>query len=254
MKKIKERLKAGEVLMGCFLNLGSSLTAEIVGMAGFDWVLMDLEHGAGGEAELLHQMQALEHTPAAAIVRVESSARQRIHRVLDLGAEGVMIPHIDNEPEALTAVAGLRYPPEGVRGVAAMNRACSFGTSFQQYVITANSTIVGILQIETEESLKHLDAIAAVDGVDVLFVGPSDLSHAMGITGQVDHPRFHVALRSVAEAAARAGKAAGALVMRREQAREYVQMGYRFLCCSSDGGLLNTSARELAASLRSQKV
>ena len=116
MKKIKRRIKAGETLAGCWLNLGSSVTAEIVGLSGYDWVLIDLEHGAGEQTDLLHQLQALEHTPAAALVRVESYQKERIHRVLDLGANGVMVPRIKSATEAKAAIAGIHYPPAGVRG------------------------------------------------------------------------------------------------------------------------------------------
>lgn len=250
MKDTKLRLNQGETLLGCFLNLGCSLTAEIVGMAGFDWVLVDLEHGAGGETDLLHQLQALEHTSAAAIVRVESLERQRIHRVLDLGAEGVMIPRIDTPAQAAQAVSGLRYPPAGVRGVAAMNRACAFGAEAHTYMATANSRLLGVMQIETEEALLHVDAIAKTDGVDVLFVGPNDLTHSMGIPGDVSHTRFQQALESVSKAARQAGKAAGTLLLAREDTRRYIDLGYRFLCCSSDAGLLNSAAGELVKSLR----
>jgi 2-keto-3-deoxy-L-rhamnonate aldolase RhmA len=254
MKDFKARVSAGEVLFGCFLNLGSSLTAEIVGSAGFDWVLLDLEHGAGGERELLFQLQALEHTGAAAVVRVESGAKQRIHRVLDLGAHGVMIPRVDTADEAEMAVAGLRYPPDGVRGVATMNRACGFGANAKTYMSTANQALLGIVQIESEESLRNIDAIAATDGADVLFVGPSDLTYGMGIPGQVDHPRFRAALDQVAAAAARAGKVAGCLLLKREEAQDYVDLGYSFLCCSSDGGLLAAAARDLASTLAAARA
>jgi 2-keto-3-deoxy-L-rhamnonate aldolase RhmA len=118
MKKLKERLLAGETLVGCFLNLGSSLTAEIMGRAGFDFAVVDLEHGSGTEADVLSQLQALEATGCGAVVRVESHHRQRAHRVLDLGAEGIMFPRVDSASGAAAAVAGLRYPPE-VRLVAA---------------------------------------------------------------------------------------------------------------------------------------
>ena len=133
MKGLKKRLRQGETLNGCWLNLGSALTAEIVGLAGFDWVLIDLEHGAGNEGDVLHQLQALEHTPTAPVIRVESHARQRIHRVLDMGAEGIMCPRINNLNEARETVSALRYPPEGGRGVAKMVRATGFGKDFTAY-------------------------------------------------------------------------------------------------------------------------
>ncbi len=251
MKNLRKRVLAGETLFGCFLNLGSSLTAEIVGMAGFDWVLIDLEHGAGFEGHVLHQLQALEHTQAAALVRVESFQRQRLHRVLDLGAHGIMVPRVSNQEEALAAVRGLRYPPQGVRGVASMNRACQFGEGFRAYVSEANTSLLGIVQIETEESLNNLDAIAETDGVDVLFLGPLDLSHGLGIAGQFDHPRFLEALQATASAAQRHGKAAGTLIGRPQDLPKYASLGYRFIGCGSDGGLLSSAARHTVEELRS---
>jgi len=250
VKNLRKRVQAGEILFGTFLNLGSSLSAEIVGMAGFDWALVDLEHGAGFEADVLHQFQALEHTKAAPLVRVESSQRQRLHRVLDLGASGIMVPRVNNREEAAAAVRGLRYPPEGVRGVASMNRACEFGVSFKEYVAQANSSLLGVMQVETEESLHNLDEIAATEGVDVLFLGPLDLSHGLGILGQFDHPNFVKAAQATAEAAARHGKAAGILVSRPQDVRRYIDQGYRFIGCGSDGGLLNGVARQLVETLQ----
>src|SRR5690554_4091895 len=123
MENLKSRIINGETVNGCWLNLGSPLTAEIVGMAGFDWVLIDLEHGSGSEKDLLHQLQALQHTPATPIVRVESAERQRIHRALDMGAAGVMCPRVHHVEEATAVARALRYPPSGVRGVAKMVRA-----------------------------------------------------------------------------------------------------------------------------------
>ena len=117
MKYLKKRIRDGETLIGCWLNLGSSVTAEIVGTAGFDWVVIDLEHGTGTDKDVLYQLQALEHTPTAAVVRVESYERQRFHRILDLGAEGIMCPRINNPEEAQWAADAMRYQPEGVRGV-----------------------------------------------------------------------------------------------------------------------------------------
>ena len=176
MKNLKQKIKQGETVFGCWLNLGSPLTAEMVGRAGFDWVLIDLEHGAGEEKDVLFQLQALEHTPAAAWVRVESAERQRIHRVLDLGAEGIMCPHVSTGEEAAAVVSGMFYPPHGIRGVAKTARAAGFGNNFEQYAGTAKDTLAGIVQIETPEALHHLDEIAAVDGVDVLFIGQADLN------------------------------------------------------------------------------
>lgn len=249
MKNIKSRIKNGEAVHGCWLNLGSSLTAEIVGLAGFDWVLIDLEHGAGNEKDVLAQLQALEQSNAAAIVRIESAARQRIHRVLDVGAEGVMCPHINNAEEAELVVSGLRYPPHGSRGVAKMVRATGFGTNFPEYYSSANENILGVVQIETPESLNHLDQIAALDGIDVLFIGPADLSMSLGIFNQFDHPLFQDAVKATVDAAQKAGKATGILLFNPEDYNTYYELGIRMIACGADATFVAEGARNMAGRL-----
>lgn len=254
MKNLKERVRNGETLIGCWLNLGSSVTAEIVGMAGFDWVLIDLEHGTGTDKDVLHQLQALEHTPAAAVVRVESYERQRFHRILDLGAEGIMCPRIHNIEEAQKAASAMRYQPEGVRGVAQMIRATHFGATSQEYLASSKDTLVGIVQVESEQILNSLDAIAAIDGIDLLFVGPSDLSMALGIFGQLDHPRFIDALKTTSAAAQKAGKAAGVLMRSAEEFKKYHDLGFRFIACGADAAFVASGARKTAGALRDLKA
>jgi len=251
MKNLKKRLKQGETLNGCWLNTGSSLTAEIVGLAGFDWVLIDLEHGAGSEKDVLHQLQALEHTPTAAIVRVESSESQRIHRVLDMGAEGIMCPKIGNSEDAKKVIHGLHYPPHGGRGVAKMVRATGFGQHFDKYYQDARENVLGIVQIETVEVLDHLDEVAAIEGVDVLFIGPADLSMELGIFGQFDHPRFKEALKETVNAAQKAGKTTGILFFNSDDYNTYHDLGIRFIACGSDATFVADGARNLAKKLNS---
>jgi 4-hydroxy-2-oxoheptanedioate aldolase len=253
MKHIKTRIRNGETLIGCWLNLGSSLTAEIVGLSGFDWVLIDLEHGAGSEQEVLRQLQALEHTPAASLVRVESHERQRVHRMLDFGAEGVMCPRVRALAEAQRAAKAVRYQPEGLRGAAKMVRATRFGSDFDEYYANHNKDLVCVVQIETAEIMNCLDSVAATDGVDVLFVGPLDLSIALGVYGQPDHPRFIDAIRTTAAAAARAGKAAGILLQKPEDFERYYDLGYRFVACGSDSGFVQSGARGVSERLAALK-
>ena len=251
MKNLKSRIKKGEAVNGCWLNLGSSVTAEIVGLSGFDWVLIDLEHGAGVEKDILYQMQALESTGTAAIVRVESGNSERVHRVLDLGAEGVMVPRVDTEQQAQIVANALRYPPLGSRGVAKMVRATAFGKNAAEYMRTAEENILGVIQIETSEALKHLDEIAAIEGVDVLFIGPSDLSMSLGIFGQFDNPIFLEALRATVSAAQRAGKATGILIFNPDDYTKYYNMGIRFIACGADGSFVADAARNMVATLTS---
>jgi 4-hydroxy-2-oxoheptanedioate aldolase len=249
MKNLKRRLRNGETIHGCWLNLGSAMTAEIVGLAGFDWVLIDLEHGVGTEKEALAQMQSLEHTGAGIVVRVESAELPRIQRILDMGAEGIMCPKINDLAEAKKVVDGLHYPPHGHRGVAKMVRATQFGESFQRYYETSRDNILGIVQIETKEALNHLDDIANLEGVDVLFIGPADLTMELGIFSEFDHPVFLDAVRRTVSAANKAGKATGILFFNPDEYKKYHEMGIRFIACGSDGSFVASGAKQIADKL-----
>ena len=241
--ELRARLRAGEVVVGTFLNLGSAVAAEICGLAGFDWVLIDLEHGSGSEADLLPQLQALAHTGAAPIVRVESNERPRFARALDSGAVGVMVPRVDTAEEAGAAAASMRYPPIGVRGTAYMNRAAGWGARSGAEVTAFNERVVGVIQIESETAVANVEEIAAVEGVDVLFIGPSDLTQSMGILGQTDDPRFLAAVQAVADAARAAGKATGILVQAPEQLDRYLELGFQLVAVGSDSSFLAGTAR-----------
>ncbi|MEO6522905.1 MAG: aldolase/citrate lyase family protein [Mucilaginibacter sp.] len=254
MKDLKKRLKQGETLNGCWLNAGSAITAEIVGLSGYDWVLIDLEHGSGAEIDVLHQLQALQHTPAAALVRVESTAPQRIHRVLDMGAEGVMCPKVNNADEAKAVVKGLHYPPVGSRGVAKMVRATGYGKDFNDYYRDSFENVLGVIQIETLEALNHLNEIAALDGVDVLFIGPADLTMEMGIFGEFDNPRFTDAVKAIVSAANKAGKATGILFFNPDDYNTYHNFGIRLMACGADAAFVADGARNLAAKLNAMRV
>lgn len=249
MKWIREKVLSGELMSGTFLNLGSSLTAEMAGQAGFDWLLIDLEHGAGDRHELLFQLQAIESTPAAPIVRIAWNDPVLFKRVLDLGPSGIMVPYIQSAEEARRAVAAMRYPPAGVRGVASMNRACSFGLGFDEYFRCAGSQLLTVVQIETPASIDHAEEIAGVDGVDVLFVGPLDLSVNLGIACQWDHPTIRAAFAKVVSACRKAGKVAGMLLVNEEIERAAAD-GFSFLALSSDGALVAKGLKTVAAAFR----
>lgn len=227
---ITERVRAGERLVGTFLNLGSTLAAEICALAGFDWLLLDLEHGAGSEADLIPTLHACGATPA--LVRVESSSRPRFQRALDAGAAGVMAPRVDSADEARAVVEHMRHPPRGDRGLAYMNR----GTGWAGGVPEAERLCV--IQIETRGAVEQARAIAATDGVDVLFVGPADLGAALGTT---DLP-----LQEIVRGATDAGKAAGLMTRSREEADRALEQGFRFVAISSDSFFLAEGARAAA--------
>lgn len=249
MNNLKEQLQKGSTVHGCWLNMGSNVSAEIVSNSGFDWVLVDLEHGIGTETHVFSQLQAIGDEGAVPLVRVESFDVARVKRVLDVGFRGIMFPQIQNADEARTAIANMYYPPVGRRGFAKMTRATRFGKDFDAYYEFAKSGLLGIIQIETLESLNHLDEIAAIDGVDVLFLGPADMSLALGVFGQWDHPLFVNAVKAIGNAANKAGKAAGALFFDLKEYEFYYENGFKFLASGSDMTFLRNGATKVAHDL-----
>lgn len=250
MKWLRERVLNRELLFGTFLNLGSSITAEIAGRAGFDWVLVDLEHGAGNRNELLYQLQAIESTPAVPFVRIAWNDPILFKQVLDLGASGIMVPYVQTVDEARRAVAAMRYPPAGNRGVAVMNRACTFGPGFNDYFEAASSNLVTILQVETAETIRNIEQIAAVDGADVLFIGPMDLSVGLGIAQQWGHPDLRDALKKVVNACKKFGKAAGMIVMNENQIEQAITDGFTVVAYGSDSSAVVKGLQSIASSFR----
>jgi 2-keto-3-deoxy-L-rhamnonate aldolase RhmA len=238
----KEKVRAAETEIGTFLGMGSAVAAEVCALSGFDWLLVDLEHGAGGEDVLLGQILAAAAHDVPLIVRAESADRIRAGRILDMGAAGVMFPRLDTPTEVAAAIAHLRYPPLGDRGVASYNLARRFGAD-KLSADQVNDTIVGIIQIESLGALDSVEQIAVIPGVDVLFVGPADLSTALGIPGQLDAPPFRSAASRVVGAARDAGIAAGILARNPEHAATCVEDGFTFVGVGSDATLLASAAR-----------
>jgi 2-keto-3-deoxy-L-rhamnonate aldolase RhmA len=250
MPELKRRLHAGETLIGTFLGLGSALAAEACAVAGFDWLLADLEHGGGDEQALLHQQTAAEAHGIPLLARVESAERIRSGKLLDSGVAGIMFPRLETADEVRAAVRHLRYPPEGDRGVATYNRVYAFGLR-PEGLITANDGVIGIVQVESRGAVAAVDEIASIPGVDVLFVGPRDLSTDLGCPGDFAHPDFGTALDQVLAAAKTAGIAAGILAGDARQAAAYANLGFRFVGVGSDGSLLARAAFDSVAQVRS---
>lgn len=247
----RARVLAREFLPGFWLNLGSPLTAEMAGLAGYDWVLLDHEHGPGSDVTIMNQLQAVAATPTACLVRIAANEAPRFKRVLDAGAQGVMVPYVSTPEEARATVSAMRYPPRGLRGVAKLTRASAFGANFDEYFANAHEWIVTLTQIETAEAVANAAEIAAVDGVDVLFVGPMDLTTSLGIPGQYGSPRFHEALAAVAVAAKSAGKAAGILLLDPANLPLVRELGYTVVALGSDGGAVAAGLRQSLVTLRS---
>ena len=236
-----------EVLAGTFLNLDSPLAAEIVALAGFDWIAIDLEHGASDERSTLQHLQAISHTATAGLVRVESLDRSRIAHALDAGATGVIVPQIRSAAEAAEAVSHCRY--SSGRGVARFNRAWQWGAR-QGALADADDEVICCVQIERSDALEDVESIAQIDGVDILFVGPADLGHALGANGGADDPVLLAAAERVANATARHEKSAGVLCGSMSQLEHYSRLGFTFLGCSADSALLMEHSRQVAAKIK----
>ena len=249
-KDFRARVLARDWLAGTWVATGSPVAAEIAGLAGFDWVLLDHEHGPGGEETMLHQLLAVGGTPAVPIVRLAANETPRFKRALDAGAHGVMAPFINTAAEAQAAVAAMRYPPRGLRGVVKVNRGSNYGADWEEYYLHAHEWLPFIAQIETPEAVANIDAIAAVDGVDVLFAGPTDLTHNLGIRDQLDHPDFLAAQQRVVAAARKHGKAAGILVHIPALVARCREQGFSFVALGSDGGVLRAGFVQNLATLR----
>jgi 4-hydroxy-2-oxoheptanedioate aldolase len=235
--RLRARLAAGEPTLGTFVGAASPVTAEACAAAGVDWLVLDLEHGSGGEEQVLDVVPAAGAYGVPTVVRVESGARIRIGRVLDLGAAGVMLPRMDSAEEVREAVRHLRYPPGGDRGVATYNRACRFGLD-PDALGRASNEVLGVVQIESAPAVEQVEAIAALDGVDVLFVGPQDLSYNLGVPGDLQAPAYLAAVERVRGAAARHGKACGLLVRDGRAAAARQAEGWTFVAIGSDTTLL----------------
>ena len=248
---IRRRILDGELLIGAWTDMSSPLATEITGRTGFDWLIADLEHGAGTETELLPVLLAAELSGAAAFVRPQSGERLRIGRALDLGAAGIMVPRLDTAVQAEEAVSFLRYPPDGVRGVALRTRGARLGTVGHGEVQTINRDIVGIIQIESPSAVREADAIAATDGVDVLFVGPADLSHSLGVPGRFDDPTYRAALDTVVAACRQHGKSPGILLYDAAAFGPHIERGFRFVGVGSEGSFIAEGANAALAAARS---
>lgn len=235
--------------LGTWLMAAAPATGEALGHSGFDFLVVDMEHVPIGLQDLAHILRAVGCTPAAPVVRLAWNDPVRIKQAMDAGAETLMIPFVQNAAEAAEAVAAMRYPPHGVRGVAAVHRASRFG-ALPDYLAGAHARAFSILQLETPEAIADLANIARVDGVDAVFVGPGDLSAAMGHIGNIAHPEVQELIAHAAKAAAAAGKPIGIVGPNPGMVQKFIGYGYDFAAISSDLGLMAGRAAEWLAALR----
>ncbi len=247
--RFKEALKGGRPQIGLWSSLSSNYTVEVVAGAGFDWLLLDMEHSPNDLESLLGQLQAAAPYPTHAVVRVPWNDMVSIKRVLDVGAQSLLVPYVSTADEAAAAVAYTRYPPEGMRGVAGTTRATRFGR-IKDYARRAHEEICLLVQAETEAALQSIEAICDVEGIDGVFIGPADLHASLGYPGEIANaavkPRIDQAIRRIRKA----GKAPGILTSSESDARHWLECGALFVAVGADVGILARGAETLAAKFK----
>jgi 4-hydroxy-2-oxoheptanedioate aldolase len=246
----KQMLKQGRLQVGFFVGLANACSMEILATAGFDWLLIDGEHAPNNPASVLVQLQAAAPYPVQLVVRPVNHDVALIKQYLDIGAQTLLVPMVESVSEAAALVRAVRYPPQGIRGVAtSLARAALWG-GVKDYAKHANEEICLIVQIESRQGLANLEAILMVDGVDGVFIGPADLAASMGYIGQSAHPEVKAAIEDALRRIAGTGKAAGVFVTDPKLARHYRDCGTSFIAVGGDTSLLRTAAVKLAASFQ----
>ncbi|HEX2200214.1 MAG TPA: HpcH/HpaI aldolase/citrate lyase family protein [Burkholderiales bacterium] len=246
----KHALRAGTPQIGLWSSLSSHYTVEVIAGAGFDWILLDSEHSPNDLESLLTQLQAAAPYPTHPVVRVPWNDMVTIKRVLDIGAQSLLIPYVSSAAEAQSAVSYTRYPPAGVRGVAGTTRATRFGR-VRDYAKRAQEEICLLAQVETQEALDNIEAICAIDGVDGVFIGPADLHASLGHAGEIAHPKVKPLIDDAIRRIRKAGKAPGILTPSEADARHWLDCGALFVAVGADVGILARGAEALAAKFKS---
>jgi 2-keto-3-deoxy-L-rhamnonate aldolase RhmA len=248
--RVKGMLQEGKKTAGGWLQICSPMAAEIMSRAGFDWLMIDMEHGPGDILALISQLQAMQGYGVIPLVRAPWNDFVVIKRILDAGAYGVMVPYVNTKADAEAAVRACRYPPEGIRGVARSPRAQGFGQNSKEYFARANDEILVIVQIETAQAISNLDSILDVPGVDVIFIGPVDLASSLGHLGDVNHPEVRSAIATIENKVLKAKKALGTVSPNWEKAKELYGRGYQMVMLMSDGTSLARMGVEVMAKFR----
>ena len=245
----KHALAARAPQLGIWSSLTSNLLAEILGEAGFDWILFDTEHAPNDLQQLIGQLQAIRGTPVHAVVRPAANDPVLIKRVLDIGFRNVLVPFVQTAEEAACAVAATRYPPKGIRGVSAYQRNNGYGR-VDRYFELIDDNITVAVQIETKEAIANLKTIAATPGVDAIFVGPGDLAASFGHLGDIRHTDVQSAIRSIGAKALAAGAPAGIVAGNAEDAERYLDWGFNFMTVASDIALFRGAVEQASNSIR----
>ncbi|WP_322613963.1 4-hydroxy-2-oxoheptanedioate aldolase [Pseudomonas sp. BIC9C] len=250
----KLRLKSGEAQIGLWLGLADAYCAELAANAGFDWLLIDGEHAPNDLRRMLGQLQAVAPYPSHPVIRPVIGDTALIKQVLDIGVQTLLVPMVENADQARELVRAIHYPPNGVRGVGSALARASRWNSIPGYLDKADEQMCLLVQIENREGLANLDAIAAVDGVDGVFIGPADLSASMGYRGNPGHPEVQAAIEDAILRIQKAGKAAGILSADQKLAKRYIELGAAFVAVGVDTTVLMRGLQTLAAKFKEGPV
>ncbi len=249
LNNFKRAIQAGRQQIGLWVSLASAYSAEIVAGSGFDWLLIDGEHSPNDPVNVWPQLQAMAGYPVSPIVRPAWNDKVLVKRYLDIGAQSLLIPYVQTVAEAEAAVASIRFPTRGVRGVAGVTRASRFGR-VSHYANRADQELCLLVQIETREGLDNLEAIAKVDGVDGVFIGPADLAAGLGHLGEQGHPDVQAAIKDGIARIKSCAKPAGILATDEASARRYMEWGTTFTAVGLDVMILARESEKLAAKFK----
>lgn len=247
----KQALQQGNAQIGLWVGLANAYSAEVVAGAGFDWLLLDGEHAPNDVPLLLSQLQAVAPYNSHAVVRPRSNDRHLIKQLLDIGAQALLVPMIETAEEAQALVDSTRYPPKGNRGVGSALARASRWNRIPGYLKQADDNICVLAQLESPAALKNLAAIASVDGIDGVFIGPADLSAGMGFPGETAHPKVVAAIEQAIATVVDCGKAPGILTIDEKLAQHYLQLGCRFVAVGIDVTLLSRACDGLVKKFKS---
>ncbi|WP_438284344.1 4-hydroxy-2-oxoheptanedioate aldolase [Pseudomonas alabamensis] len=250
INSFKQRLNSGEAQIGLWLGLADAYCAELAANAGFDWLLIDGEHAPNDLRGMLSQLQAIAAYSSQAVIRPVIGDTALIKQVLDIGAQTLLVPMVETAEQARQLVRAVHYPPKGVRGVGSALARASRWNSIAGYLDHADEQMCLLVQIENKEGLTNLDQILAVEGVDGVFIGPADLSAAMGHRGNPGHPEVQAAIEDAIVRIGRAGKAAGILSADQTLARRYIELGAAFVAVGVDTTVLMRGLRDLAGKFK----
>src|SRR5919197_1903372 len=241
----KHALREARAQIGLWSSLSSNYSVEVIAGAGFDWLLLDMEHSPNDLESLLAQLQAAAPYATHPVVRVPWNDMVTIKRVLDVGAQSLLVPYVSNAEEARAAVSFTRYPPQGARGVAGTTRATRFGR-IKDYARRAHEEICVLVQAETQSALDNIEAICATEGIDGVFIGPADLHASLGHPGEIAHPKVKPIIDEAVRRIRKAGKAPGILTPSEDDARHWLECGALFVAVGADVGILARGAEALA--------